>query len=145
MTTFRIIRSWNQTGQKFAGEPDLVTTFLTPHPTFLWSLVIASYSLVAAQLSRDLSATIHVLVSGSLAAGLMLLALTFKLAFTSEDAPELVVGFVKRLADIFVPVGGPDLVTRARAVFVGLGFTALWPIFLLVVRPAWVSRRGCKI
>lgn len=134
------MRSWNQTGQKFAGEPDIVTMFLAPHPTLLWCLVIVTYSLVAGQLFRDLSTSIPMLVSGSLVSGLALLTLSFKLAFTIEDAPELVVGFAKGLADLFVLEGGPDLVTRARAVFIGLGFTALWPVGILIVRPAWASK-----
>ncbi|KAI1250083.1 hypothetical protein MGN70_008534 [Eutypa lata] len=140
VTAFRIMRSWNQTGQKFAGEPDIVTMFLAPHPTLLWCLVIVTYSLVAGQLFRDLSTSIPMLVSGSLVSGLALLTLSFKLAFTIEDAPELVVGFAKGLADLFVLEGGPDLVTRARAVFIGLGFTALWPVGILIVRPAWASK-----
>ncbi|RYP93064.1 hypothetical protein DL770_000810 [Monosporascus sp. CRB-9-2] len=141
MTTFRIIRAWNQTGQKFAGEPDIVTMFLTPHPTLLWCLVILSYSLIAGQLFGALSTGIPMLISGSLVSGLLLLALSFKLAFTMEDAPELVVGFARRLVDVFVFEGGPDLVTRARAVFIGLGLTALWPVGLLIIRPAWAPNR----
>ncbi|KAK7751347.1 major facilitator superfamily transporter protein [Diatrype stigma] len=139
---FRVIRAWNQTGQKFAGEPDIVTMFLAPRPALLWCLVIASYSLVAGQLFRQLSiAGIPILVAGSLVSGLVLLTLSFKLAFTIEDAPELVVGFARSTADIFVPDGGPDLVTRARAVFIGLGLTALWPVVMLTVRPAaWTSK-----
>lgn len=143
---FRIIRAWNQTGQKFAGEPDIVTMFLAPRPALLWCLVIASYSHVAGQLFRELSITgIPMLVSGSLVSGLVLLTLSFKLAFTIEDAPELVIGFARSFADIIVPDGGPDLVTRARAVFIGLGLTALWPVVALTVRPAaWASRTRGK-
>ncbi|RYP56412.1 hypothetical protein DL771_011893 [Monosporascus sp. 5C6A] len=141
MTAFRIIRAWNQTGQKFAGEPDIVTMFLTPHPTLLWCLVVLSYSLIAGQLFGSLSTGIPMLISGSLVSGLLLLTLSFKLAFTMEDAPELVVGFARRLVDVFVLEGGPDLVTRARAVFIGLGLTALWSVGLLIIRPAWAPNR----
>ncbi|RYP89339.1 hypothetical protein DL769_000094 [Monosporascus sp. CRB-8-3] len=140
-TTSAWLMAWNQTGQKFAGEPDVVTMFLAPHPTLLWCLVILSYSLIAGQLFGALSTGIPMLVSGSLVSGLLLLALSFKLAFTMEDAPELVVGFARRLVDVFVFEGGPDLVTRARAVFIGLGLTALWPVGLLVTRPAWAPNR----
>ncbi|RYO73595.1 hypothetical protein DL766_000486 [Monosporascus sp. MC13-8B] len=141
MTAFRVVKAWNQTGQKFAGEPDIVTLFLTPHPTLLWCFVILSYSLIAGQLFGALSTGIPMLISGSLVSGLLLLALSFKLAFTLEDAPELVVGFARRLADVLVFEGGPDLVTRARAVFTGLGLTALWPVGLLITRPSWTPNR----
>lgn len=139
------MRAWNQTGQKFAGEPDIVTLFLATYPAVLWCLVIASYALVGGQLFFGLNAEIPALVSGSLVSGLVLLALSFKLAFTSEDAPELVVGFAKNLASIFVPEGGPGLVTRARAVFIGLGFTAVIPVGILIGRPAGMSRTHSKL
>ncbi|RWA07654.1 hypothetical protein EKO27_g7460 [Xylaria grammica] len=35
----KLMRSWNQTGQKFAGGPDIVTAFLLPNPTLLWVLM----------------------------------------------------------------------------------------------------------
>lgn len=145
LTVFRVMRAWNQTGQKFAGEPDIVTMFLATHPALLWCLVIASYSLVGGQLFFGLNAEIPMLVSGSLVSGLVLLALSFKLAFTGEDAPELVVGFAKSLADVFVPEGGPGLVTRARAVFIGLGFITVIPAGILIGRPAGTSRAQGEI
>lgn len=40
--------------------------------------------------------------------------LAFKLAFTAEDAPELVVGFARNLLDM---VQGPSLIFRARIIF----------------------------
>jgi ethanolamine phosphate transferase 2 subunit G len=39
----RVIRAWNQTGQKFAGEPDIVKSILQPNPDFLALLVILTY------------------------------------------------------------------------------------------------------
>jgi ethanolaminephosphotransferase len=47
--------------------------------------------------------------------------LAFKLAFTAEDAPELVVGFAHKLLEI---LQGPSLIFRARIIFVLL--TALF-------------------
>ena len=39
----RIIRTWNQTGQKWAGDPDIVSEFLKPHPLLCASLVFVTY------------------------------------------------------------------------------------------------------
>ncbi|KAI1504236.1 GPI ethanolamine phosphate transferase [Biscogniauxia marginata] len=134
--TMRLVRSWNQTGQKFAGEPDIVTMFLVPNPPLLWGLVLASYAMVSWQLFDDLQ-SIPTTIAGSIVAGLVTSALSFKLAFTNEDAPELVVGFAKTVAHIF---DGPSLVTRARAVFLGIGLTSLYPAYLLATRPTRSSR-----
>ncbi|KAI5919975.1 GPI ethanolamine phosphate transferase [Camillea tinctor] len=132
----RLLRSWNQTGQKFAGEPDIVTMFLAMSPALLWGLVLASYGMVSWQLFDDLQG-IPTTISGSIVAGLVTSALSFKLAFTNEDAPELVVGLAKTVVHMF---DGPSLVTRARAVFLGIGLTTLYPVYLLATRPNKLSR-----
>ncbi|KAI0156639.1 alkaline phosphatase-like protein [Hypoxylon sp. FL1284] len=121
----RITRGWNQTGQKFAGEPDIVTRFMASNPPLLWCLVFATYAAVSVELFNTLG-NIPTAISGSVAAGLVTSALTFKLAFTNEDAPELVVGFARTLVNMF---DGPSLVNRARAVFLGLGLTSMYPLY----------------
>ncbi|TRX91324.1 hypothetical protein FHL15_007746 [Xylaria flabelliformis] len=112
----RLTRSWNQTGQKFAGEPDIVTIFLMPNPTLLWALVWSTYFLVSRELLNDLDG-IPTVISGSVVAGVVTSAVSFKLTFTKEDAPELVVGLARILADFF---DGPSLATQARAVFMAV-------------------------
>lgn len=42
--TYRILRRWNQTGQKFAAEPDIARTFFSAHQDTLWFLVILTYA-----------------------------------------------------------------------------------------------------
>lgn len=127
--SMRLIRGWNQTGQKFAGEPDIVTSFVATNPPLLWYLVTATYAMVSFELFNGLG-DIPVAISGSVVAGLVTSAISFKLAFTKEDAPELVVGLAKTLADIF---DGPSLVNRARAVFLGLGLTSILPLYSLLL------------
>ena len=39
----RIIRAWNQTGQKWAGNPDIVSEILKPHPFLCAILVLLTY------------------------------------------------------------------------------------------------------
>ncbi|KAI1169979.1 alkaline-phosphatase-like protein [Nemania sp. FL0916] len=123
----RLTRSWNQTGQKFAGEPDIVTTFLSPYPTLLWALVSATYFLFTQQLLNNLHG-IPTIISGSVVVGMVTSAISFKLTFTKHDAPELVVGVAKYFADLF---DGPSLVTQARTVFLGIGLVAIYPLYLL--------------
>ncbi|KAI1267264.1 alkaline-phosphatase-like protein [Xylariaceae sp. FL1019] len=136
LVIMRLTRSWNQTGQKFAGEPDIVTTYLIPHPSLLWILVWSTYLFSSRELLRSLSG-IPTVLSGSVVAGVVTSAVSFKLSFTKQDAPELVVGLAKFFANLF---DGPSLVVQARTVFMGIGLTALYPIFILIVSPAQVSK-----
>jgi ethanolaminephosphotransferase len=136
----RLTRSWNQTGQKFAGKPDIVTTFLLPNPTFLWVMVWSTYLWIIRELLNDLNG-IPPVISGSVVAGVVTSAISFKLTFTKQDAPELVVGFASFLADLF---DGPSLVTQARAVFMGIALTALYPIYLLVFQPTKIAKEQGK-
>lgn len=138
----RVLRNWNQTGQKFAGEPDIVTIMLTPRPSLLWILVLSAYALVAWQLYHELS-DVPSIISGSLITGLVTSAVSFKLAFTKEDAPELMTGFAGSLAAAF---SGPTLVELARAVFMGLGLASIYPLYLLLRRPtSSSSQSGMRI
>ncbi|KAI0808470.1 alkaline-phosphatase-like protein [Xylaria sp. FL0064] len=132
----RLMRSWKQTGQKFAGEPDIVTTFLLPNPIFLWILVWSTYLLVSRELLRSLDGT-PTMISGSIVAGVVTSAVSFKLTFTKHDAPEIVVGFARFFADLF---DEPSLVTQARAVFMGIGLVTIYPVYLLVFQPTKASR-----
>lgn len=136
----RLIRGWNQTGQKFAGEPDIVTNFVSPYPPFLWYFVAITYAMVSLELFislRDIPAAF----SGSAVAGLATSAVSFKLAFTKEDAPELVIGTAKTLADMF---DGPSLVNRARAVYLGLGLALIYPLYSLAMQATKVPKERCK-
>lgn len=113
LAALRLIRSWNQTGQKFAGESDTVKRFLIPNPEILWALITLAYVVVTFQTLQSLSGLPYILAT-SLMPAVFLATFTFKLAFTAEDAPELVVGFAHDLLDIFQ---GPSLIFRARIIF----------------------------
>lgn len=119
----RIIRGWNQTGQKFAGESDIVKRFIASDPSLLWFLVGATYLWIHREIIYSLvSLPRSVRYSG--ATGLVLAGITFKVAFTNEDAPELVVGSARTLLEMDLAKGA-SLVTRAKTVFIGLGFAAV--------------------
>lgn len=115
----RIIRSWNQTGQKFAGAPDIVKSFLLTNPVLLWSLVILTYLWIHQNLVFGFSG-LPIWLSFAAATGLVLAAFTFKVAFTLEDAPEIVTEFIRKLLELNFTQGA-DLISRARAVFIGIG------------------------
>ncbi|KAK1968085.1 GPI ethanolamine phosphate transferase [Colletotrichum sublineola] len=131
LTATRLIRGWNQTGQKRAGEPDIVKTFIAANPAFLWTLVSLTYLFLFVQIFRQLRGLPRALAVTTSAA-LALSAFTFKVAFTNEDAPELVTG-VPATLNAFTQ--GLSLVTRARTVFAGVAATAAYSTYLTLSNP----------
>jgi len=108
----RITRRWNQTGQKWAGEPDIARAYFTNHKTTLWILIVATYlwnmqCLASHGLPRFVAA--YLATASAL----------FKLAFTSEDSPELMSGWAKMLSSLNDQLGIP-LSVQPRIVFLGL-------------------------
>ncbi|KAL2108265.1 hypothetical protein VUR80DRAFT_4064 [Thermomyces stellatus] len=124
----RIIRGWNQTGQKFAGAPDIVKTFIAPKPKFLWSLIVATYGWLQRRLTKPFGRNPRS-ISVSLVGALVFAAFTFKLAFTSEDSPELV---VEPLSSLHGAIPNFSLVTRARMVFGGVLGMGVYAVFLSI-------------
>lgn len=134
----RLIRGWNQTGQKHAGEPDVAKSFLVPEPTLLWLLVGATYFLIGARIHRQLLGMPSTLSFG-IALFLVGSASTFKLAFTHEDAPELVIDSLEQANAAF---HGLSLVFRARIVFIGLGGTAGYALYHAFRKPSEANKVG---
>jgi ethanolaminephosphotransferase len=103
-------------------------TFIIPHPSLLWVLVGATYLWIGRDLRigfSGLSAAAGFIISS----GLTIAAFAFKLAYTNEDAPELVSGAALKVFD-YLPRA--TLVARAQAVFIGLAAATagvLWFIF----------------
>ncbi|KAL8829708.1 MAG: hypothetical protein Q9191_001861 [Dirinaria sp. TL-2023a] len=128
----RVVRSWNQTGQKRAGEPDVAKSFLPSHNFALWIFVLAAYLDVAQRLAgRSLPKAPRTIAAASSIA-LCLGALGFKVAFTKEDAPELLLGL-----DWFVlkPMEEASLVSQARAVFIGIALIGFFTAGAKVSKP----------
>lgn len=113
LAAVRLIRGWNQTGQKFAGDPDIVKLILFKNPQLLWLMVGVMYIVVSFHIIQHLDRIPIVVVTG-ITSVLVSSAFAFKLAFTAEDAPELVTGLAKMLHDHF---DGQTLLIRARVVF----------------------------
>ena len=138
LLTSRIIRAWNQTGQKHAGERDIASTYLPTHRLLLWSLVFATYATVVRRLSKSSlrGAPPSLATSGVVILGTV--AFAFKIAFTAADAPELIPAFMHPAVEI---TQGIHLVTQARVVFLGIGCT--W-IFSSLPSLSQASRSGCS-
>lgn len=122
LATLRLLRRWNQTGQKQAGEPDIAKFFLPNHHYQLWLLVTLTYAVVVQQLAGLAMPWASRKISAAAFISLGTAAFIFKLAFTKADAPELLAGLeslTSRIAE------GASLVTQARAVFVSIGIMTL--------------------
>ncbi|KAJ5279897.1 GPI ethanolamine phosphate transferase 2 [Penicillium angulare] len=85
----RVLRRWNQTGQKFTAEPDIARSFLPIHPPVFWILVALTYMDASRGFLQSMpSAGISRL--GALIVPTM--AFMFKLNFVANDSPELLTG-----------------------------------------------------
>ncbi|KAK2761397.1 major facilitator super transporter protein [Arachnomyces sp. PD_36] len=130
LIAFRITRRWNQTGQKFAAEPDIATDFLTRNVHILWVLVFVTYADVYQRISKNAPAlTGESSAIWRVASTLLcVFAFAFKLAFTQADSPELLSSFplVEYSANI---AGNICLLYQARIVFVGVGIMICWLVY----------------
>lgn len=113
----RLIRGWNQTGQKHAGGSDIAKTYLPAHNCLLWTLVLTTYLDIVQRLSRGAMPWASRKLSSAASIGVGITALSFKIAFTKADAPELLQGlqFLDQR-----PTEATSLVTQARVVFVSM-------------------------
>ncbi|OQO04487.1 hypothetical protein B0A48_09409 [Cryoendolithus antarcticus] len=110
----RIMISWNQTGQKHAGEADIVQTLFPAHHKLMWVLVLATYAYIGFDIAVTTLTDLVVLeIAVSVAFVVVLAAVVFKLNFTQADAPELVLGLGQRVRDFTKDL---DLVVQARVV-----------------------------
>ena len=123
----RVTRRWNQTGQKFAGEPDIAKSFLPLHNSILWGAVLTTYFDILQRLSRRGLRHAPTQISSIVAITLCLAAFSFKVSFTNADAPELVQGFSLALLEGLEDI---SLVTQARTVFLGICIVTVCALFL---------------
>ena len=86
----RVVRAWNQTGQKHAGKPDIARNVLPSHNIILVLVVLATYLLTSYRFLLRLSPRKGL----ATALSMLLCLITFmcKINFTKADAPELLVG-----------------------------------------------------
>jgi ethanolaminephosphotransferase len=143
----RLVRRWNQTGQKFAGADDIVNSgiFHGNNSILLWVLVGATYLDVTNRISRHIARSVvtldtpastsqldsepeqqHRMMGSLIATPLCVAAIVFKLAFTAKDAPELTYGLSEGIME---RVEMLNLVDVARMVFGGIALVFSWIMF----------------
>ncbi|KAI8940891.1 hypothetical protein NX059_002151 [Plenodomus lindquistii] len=147
----RLVRRWNQTGQKYAGADDVVNSgiFHGHNSWILWVLVGTTYIHIANRLAEHVSRSLGSFeaqsrprrgqrksaavdpeaidqnrVVGTMAVmPLCGTAFIFKLAFTAKDAPELTQGLPTSLIDW---VDTANLIGLAQMVFGGIALSGIW-------------------
>jgi ethanolaminephosphotransferase len=158
----RIIRRWNQTGQKYAGADDIVNSglFHGRNSVLLWILIGATYMDITIRLARHVARSVGTFdanqksrnveiestdqnrMLGTIAVlPLCGTAFVFKLAFTAKDAPELTSGIN---ADLMAKVETLELVGLARMVFGGLFLSGCWIAFGEWIRSNRRKKRGTQ-
>ena len=126
LTIHRILRRWNQTGQKHAGEPDIAKTFLPAHNILLWIAVTVTFLDISRRLAKFGLPGAPTRVAGCASIVLCLLAFGFKVAFTITDAPELLTGTPQYFWKAFE---GTSLVSQARILLWGLAFSMAYNVY----------------
>lgn len=125
----RVIRRWNQTGQKHAGGPDIANYIVSTKPFLLWLLVLVAYVDAARRLFRCGLPLASRTISFAVFFSLCFAALRFKIAFTYANAPELFIGLPNFLIEL---AGNTSLVAHCKIIFLVIGATFLGSIFAKV-------------
>ncbi|KAJ8609998.1 hypothetical protein MRB53_038838 [Persea americana] len=138
----RLCIRWNQTGQKYAGAPDIVHTVFPEHYHFMWLLILATYLLIGYRITfTSLIDIVSAEAAPALAVAMIVAAIIFKLNFTQADAPELVGDLALRLREYTKPW---SLVLQARTVFAFIG-SAMVAISASVSRKASLAKRAGEV
>jgi ethanolaminephosphotransferase len=115
----RIAERWNQTGQKYAGSPDIVHDVLEPVPLVLWIFVFVAYAAITIRIAYHLPEVTKIGPQLAIVNAIILYipSLAFKLSFTANDSPELLAWLSRNLITRLQQV---PLVPTARIVFIQL-------------------------
>ena len=124
-----ILRKWNQTGQKWAGEADIARNVMPSHNYALWALILLTYVELARQSSKRILPSAPRAIASVAVAVLSISSLIFKVSFTIADAPELLLGFER-----FIPssIASKTLITQARSIFASTTLLFLLSIVLIL-------------
>lgn len=132
LTLHRVATRWNQTGQKFAGAPDISRDFFPSHHLLLWALVMATYASTGWKLYHLAQTNSLFGIASASALTALVPAFVFKLNFAQADTPELVNGFAAGLRGLTARFG---LVALARATFYPLGVALVTITAYSLLRP----------
>ncbi|EMD67743.1 hypothetical protein COCSADRAFT_111827 [Bipolaris sorokiniana ND90Pr] len=160
LAVHRIIRRWNQTGQKYAGADDIVNSglFHGRYSAILWIFIGVTYMDLTIRLARHVARSVatfdsdqkartvelestdqHRLLGTIAVLPLCGTAFVFKLAFTAKDAPEMTSGIN---ADLMAKIDTLELVGLARMVFGGVLLSGVWIAFAEWTRSNRRKARG---
>jgi ethanolaminephosphotransferase len=137
LLALRLLRRWNQSGQKYAGAPDISSFFLAPEwQVTLWSLGI--YNTYLLLWRRIFDSLRHVRMPTSPAACLSAIvcaeSLQFKMIFAwNEDSEAVHAMFNTNFLFAWLPWQGTlerDLVSQARWAYFWIGASAIVVIVL---------------
>ncbi|KAL2862972.1 mannose-ethanolamine phosphotransferase LAS21 [Aspergillus lucknowensis] len=130
----RVLRRWNQTGQKFAAEPDIARAYFPNHQGTFWVLVVLTYADIYLHLAEGFpSSTLWVLTC----LVVTVIAFAFKLVFAASESPELMNESITR--HMATSLSGIPLILHARLVVCGI--VILLILSTLLTR---VERKSCK-
>jgi ethanolaminephosphotransferase len=142
LVLLRVAHRWNQTGQKFAGADDIAHSWLPQHKTVFWTLILVTYFWNCYALASQGFPHLPRQFRKAGSQMLMLFAATFKLAFTYEDAPELLDNYALWLMG---KTAGFTLVARARTVFIALAAAVVQVVVTEYRMPVRRTRFGKHI
>jgi len=133
-----IIRRWNQTGQKFAGAPDIGKLVLQPNPQFLAILVISTYLLAGYSVFRHTFREDEFFRRILWLVFLVGAAFIFKISMAAEAGETLPIWLQQ-----IPPSWSSSLITKARISFIALalgliGYSIRW-ITLPRPRRHWIT------
>ncbi|KLJ08907.1 hypothetical protein EMPG_15670 [Blastomyces silverae] len=129
----RIMRRWNQTGQKFAAEPDIARTFFPNHANMLWILILLTYTDICQRMVRRTTSAGAASFSRLFFPILASFAFLFKLTFTSADSPELLQEALI-FNQLIESVAGVSVIAQARIVFTGIAIALAYVIYTEIQR-----------
>lgn len=141
MAACRFTRRWNQTGQKFAGEPDIVQYLTSSQPKILWALVLLTYMVNCQSTiqSTPFSDIFGKSLWAFLSVTISLAAFIFKISFTAADAPELLAPMMLRITEWGFQT---SLVFQARVVFTGIALlVGIFAFSRFITRDGQTGRR----
>ena len=122
--SYRVLRRWNQTGQKFAAQPDITGSFFPSHQHTLWALVILTYADTCMHLLFDLPASV---LWCFISCVVTLAAFLFKLSLTASDSPELLGNSF--LQPVAMVSDGMHLLYHARMVLCGISLLMIYSLY----------------
>ncbi|KAF7183161.1 hypothetical protein CNMCM7691_002996 [Aspergillus felis] len=137
--SYRILRRWNQTGQKFAAEPDIARNFFPRHQNILWALIILTYFDTCMRLCLN-SPPSNIWRSAAILTTIA--AFFFKLVFVVSDSPELLDESL--LSPIQKSLEGMPLLLPARLVFCGISLLVVTSFCAMNVTQKRSSLTGGK-